>query len=242
MSFIITFLASISTILGSIIVFKFKDISKITSLLFSFVSGIILCVCVLDLIPTSFSMIIKSYSLLNTILIVLVSFSIGYILVIILNQNVNNTNKLYKVGIIAMISIIIHNIPEGILTYITATNDLKIGIKLAIIIALHNIPEGILIALPIYLSTKSKSRAIIFTSIAGMSEFFGALIAHYFLGNMLLNNLGILYSFVSGIMINLILIEIIPYIKHNSNFNRKLAYLFFIFGITFILIMNIVLH
>ena len=67
--------------------------------------------------------------------------------------------KLYKVGIVSMLAIILHNIPEGIATYVTGVSNKTLAISLTIAIALHNIPEGISIAVPIYYSTKSKLKA-----------------------------------------------------------------------------------
>ena len=62
-----------------------------------------------------------------------------------------------------MIAIILHNIPEGIATYLSGEFNYKLGLSLTIAIALHNIPEGISIALPIYYGTKSRGKALIYT-------------------------------------------------------------------------------
>ena len=91
--------------------------------------------------------------------------------------------KLYRVGIISMLAIILHNIPEGIATFMASSMDKTLGISLAIAIAMHNLPEGISIAVPIYYSTNKKSKAFIYTFISAISEPFGALIAFIFLKN-----------------------------------------------------------
>ena len=65
-----------------------------------------------------------------------------------------------------MLAIILHNIPEGIATFITTTNNVKLGVALTIAIALHNIPEGISISIPIYYSTNSKLKSFIYTFIS----------------------------------------------------------------------------
>ncbi len=57
-----------------------------------------------------------------------------------------------------MLAIIIHNIPEGIATFMAGCSDSKLGITLTLAIALHNIPEGISISVPIYYATKSKKK------------------------------------------------------------------------------------
>ena len=66
--------------------------------------------------------------------------------------SISSDKKLYKVGFISMIAIILHNIPEGIATFVATNSDITLGISLAIAIAMHNIPEGISISVPIYYS------------------------------------------------------------------------------------------
>ncbi|UKI28796.1 MAG: hypothetical protein L6V78_08070 [Clostridium sp.] len=60
---------------------------------------------------------------------------------------------------------------------------------------LHNIPEGIAIAIPIYYSTSSKSKAFFNTFISGLSEPLGAILAYIFL-----------YRYMSNILISIILL------------------------------------
>ena len=92
-----------------------------------------------------------------------------------------NKENLYRVGIISMLAIILHNIPEGIATFISTTKDTSLGISLATSIAFHNIPEGISISIPIYYSTKSKTKAILYTFISALSEQIGAILTYLFL-------------------------------------------------------------
>ncbi len=58
-----------------------------------------------------------------------------------------------------MLAIVLHNIPEGIVTFLSASTNQKLGLSLALAISFHNIPEGISIAIPIYFSTKNKKKA-----------------------------------------------------------------------------------
>ena len=44
-----------------------------------------------------------------------------------------------------MFAMIMHNLPEGIITYITTSNDLRLGVLIAISIIFHNIPEGLVL-------------------------------------------------------------------------------------------------
>ena len=139
-----------------------------------------------------------------------------------------------------MITIIIHNIPEGIATYITTTNNFKLGLLFSISIALHNIPEGISISIPIYYSTNNKRKAFIYTFISGISELFGALITYLFLSKYINDTiLGALYSFIAGLMIN---ISINKLGKESLNYNKKDSIVYFIIGILIMLISHLMIN
>ena len=131
-----------------------------------------------------------------------------------------------------MLAIILHNIPEGIATFMTISTNIKIGLSLSIAIALHNIPEGISISMPIYSSTKSKSKAISYTFISALSEPFGAIIAFLFLKDIMNNLLmGMLLAMIAGIMLHISFYELLP--ESLSYNNKKLSILFFIIGVLF---------
>ena len=161
---------------------------------------------------------------------IVVSFSIDKYL----PQDTFNYGKLYHVGIISCLAIIMHNIPEGILTYLTSTADFRLGITLALAIALHNIPEGISISVPIYYSTGSRKRALFYTFISGISEPFGAVLAALFLAPFVnATIMGILYAFIAGIMIHISIYELL---NESCSYNKIfLTILSFIFGSIFML-------
>jgi ZIP family zinc transporter len=126
-------------------------------------------------------------------------------------------NKLLKIGIISFFALILHNIPEGIITFISSYKDIRIGVLLTLSIALHNIPEGIIIAISIYYSTKSKLKAFLFTLVAALSEPFGSLFAFLFIVNINDYLFGIILALTAGIMLYLAIFEIIKE-------NKKMLY------------------
>lgn len=148
---------------------------------------------------------------------------------------------LYRVGMISMIAIILHNVPEGIATFLTSNHDLKLGITLAIALALHNIPEGISVAVPIYYSTGSKIKAFIYTLISGMSEFFGAILASIFLSRF--SNdffMGCLYAIIAGIMMHISIYELLP---SSFKYNKPIqTIIYFLIGMLFMFISSLLLH
>ena len=134
-----------------------------------------------------------------------------------------------------MLAIILHNIPEGIATFLSASTNQKLGLSLALAISFHNIPEGISIAIPIYFSTKNKKKAFLYTFISGFSEPIGSLIAYLFLAKYMNNFLmSILLSFIAGLMIHIALFELLK--ESISYQNKKKTRLFFFIGAIFMLI------
>ncbi|MBQ6840752.1 MAG: ZIP family metal transporter [Bacilli bacterium] len=134
-----------------------------------------------------------------------------------------------------MVTLILHNLPEGIITFLSSYTNLGLGIKLSIAIAMHNIPEGVAIAVPIYYSTGSKKEAILKTTLSGLSEPIGALIAYIFLSKYITSNMiAIILIIVSGLMITLAIEQMLPEaLKYKEN---KYIYFGIILGIIVIII------
>lgn len=239
--FILTTLAGLSTLLGTIIIFINKKKSKkiITSSL-SFAAGVMITVSIIDLIPESINYLHKTFKIFPAILIMLIFIIIGIIISMTIDKSINikKEEKLYKVGIISMLAIILHNIPEGIATFISTESNLKLGLSLTTAIALHNIPEGISISIPIYYATGSKIKAFTYTLISGLSEPLGALIAYLFLNNIMNNNImGLLMAIIAGIMIQISFYELLPTSLKFKN--KKATLIFLIIGILFMSINHI---
>lgn len=236
-AFLLTTIAGLSTMLGTtLIFFKINNEEKIICASLAFASGVMLCVSITDLIPESLNML-KKYNSFTMILISFTFVIIGIFLSMLIDKTLPTTNNssLYKVGLISMLAIIIHNIPEGIATFISTTKNISLGLSLTLAITLHNIPEGISISIPIYYSTKSKLKAFIYTLVSAISEPLGAIITYLFLAKYINNTiLGILFSLIAGIMIQISLTELLP-----ASINYKLSKItkfFFITGLLFILL------
>ena len=213
-AFILSFLASIATFIGALFVFiKTNDSKKIVITSLSFAAGVMFFVSFFDLIPSSFKLMIKHHNMVNSIIVISLSISIGIIISKILDYYISinsKNNKLYKIGIINMVAIVVHNIPEGIITFLSTTSNIKIGIALSFAIAMHNVPEGISISIPIYYSTKSKKKALLYTLISAVGEIVGTLIASLFLLNYINSDLlAIIYALTAGIMIYISMFELL---------------------------------
>lgn len=215
---LISTIAGLSTVLGSLVIFfKFKDyqINKFISFCLSFSLAIMIGISITDLIPESTYIIITNYKLAKGIFFSIITFIIGVILILWINKKISkaewSNGDLYKLGILNMIALMLHNLPEGIATFMSSYKDISLGFKLGFAIMLHNIPEGISIAVPIYYATKSRGEAIKKTFISGLAEPLGALLAFIFLHKYITYQLiSFILIFVAGIMITLSIHELFP--------------------------------
>ena len=242
-AFFITLFAGLSTLIGFLFIYIRKDRVGVISKSLGFASGVMITVSIFDLIPNSFRLLRNNYKNIYVLLIIFIGITIGAILSNLINNNFDNKkndNKLYKLGIITMFAIIFHNIPEGIVTYVTTTNNIKLGISLAIAISLHNIPEGISISIPIYYSTNNKFKSFLYTFISGVSEPIGALIAYMFLAKYINSSiLGILYSVIAGLMLNIGYSELY---KESINYNKVNTIKYFFIGFIIMLVSHLILN
>ncbi len=231
LSFLITILAGFSTMIGVFpIYFRRKSQDVLIPICLSFAAGVMISISLFSLIPEAIEAVSQSFVLFPAILIVSIFIVIGILFSSVVDQKIEkrfSNNQLYKLGLISVIALMFHNIPEGITTFISSNQDLRLGITLSIGIALHNIPEGISIAVPIYYATKNKKKAILLTFISGFSEFFGAILAYLFLAPIITSlGLGIILALAAGIMIHISIYELIPTAyQYSMYFKTSLAFL-----------------
>lgn len=246
-AFILSFLAGISTLIGALVIFfdKRKN-NKIVTISLSFAAGVMVCVSLTDLLPNSFNMILKDVRIFPRLMLTLIFLVIGIIISMLIdkylpsNYESKDNKGLYKIGIISMVAIIIHNIPEGLATFITSSNNLKLGLTLSLAIALHNIPEGISIAVPIYHSTGNKFKSIFYALISGMSEVLGSILAYLFLAPFINSHImAALYAIIAGIMIHISVYELIPGAYKQSTLKGVLKY--FLIGFVIMIISHILM-
>ena len=240
-SFVITSLAGLSTLLGYLVIFFKGNPKKIITLALSFASGVMLTISIIDLIPSSFSYFFK-YHFIFRVLLISFFFVLGLFFSTYINNQVEKKehNSLKKIGIMSVVVIIFHNIPEGIITFMVSGVDISLGLKLALSISLHNIPEGISISVPLYYSTKKKICTFFLVFIAGFSEILGAILCYFFLKDLVNDFLiGCIFSLIAGIMTNISITELLPESFHCQE--KKLSSIGFIFGSLIMIISHILL-
>jgi zinc transporter, ZIP family len=119
--------------------------------------------------------------------------------------------RLYKAGVVTAVALSVHNVPEGLVTFLTTLQDLHLGIGVAVAIAIHNIPEGMAVAMPLYHATGKRKKALLITLIPAITEPMGALIAYFlFFRGVDEYSLEIVNVFLASIMVYVSFFELMP--------------------------------
>lgn len=146
-----------------------------------------------------------------------------------------HNEHLFHIGFVTSISLILHNMIEGISIYITSLTNLKAGLMLAFAVSLHNLPLGIEIAVGMDSSkTKKKIKWITMTLLI-LSSFMGAF--GMFLMKEQINEimLSALLCITFGMLIYITIFELLREIWNNRQ--NKMIYI----GLGIGLILNIIM-
>ncbi|MBY5034927.1 ZIP family metal transporter [Streptococcus gallolyticus] len=250
------------TILGSAIVFFFKNISRrLLDTMQGFAAGVMIAASFWSLLEPSIRYAEPLYGQLAWVPAA-VGFLVGGVFlrlvdVLVPHLHLGNERKDAEGGsaherrhlsktTLLFLAITIHNIPEGLavgVTFGALANHFSqaafIGaLGLAMGIGLQNIPEGAALSIPIRTDGKSRKEAFYWGSISAIVEPIGALIgavAVMYMGPILPYAL----SFAAGAMIFVVVEELIP--ESQTNGNTDLATLGLMVGFTIMMIMDVAL-
>lgn len=239
----ITFIAGvIGTGAGGIMgVLLCRDSVKITGLLVSFAAGIMLSVVCFSMIHDA--VLPANASRQMNILLVNTGIMLGFLMVWMFNlwiQKIGSDRfKVYgsmernglqdsmgsgvmedsvelhllTAGIVMILAISIHNLPEGMVIGASYAADAvgngKAGLLLAIVIGVHNIPEGMAVAVALVNGGVSRIKTMILTAGSGIPVVVGAYIG-WELGTMGPVMLCLMLSFAAGAMLYVVMGELIP--------------------------------
>lgn len=218
---ITTTLAGLSTGLGGLVVLLCRrPAARMMAFSMGFAGGVMITVSLADMLPHTVETYTAGMSPFSAALASASLCVMGMAIASLLArcvpepklgvQEPERKNALHS-AVVTTAAIMLHNLPEGILTLFTGYANPKLGLTLALAIALHNIPEGIAIAVPVYYATGSRARAAWYAFCSGLAEPAGALLAFWLLSRYLsplfLNGL---IALVAGIMLQVSFSELIP--------------------------------
>ncbi|HAQ42211.1 MAG TPA: ZIP family metal transporter [Clostridiales bacterium] len=169
-------IGGIGTFIGGLIsIMVHKPSDRTISGMLSFAAGIMLSIVSFDLMPEAYE--------IGGFFIVTLGLTIGLLIVFIaekilpspkLNRYKGKKLSYIKMSLIIMISMSLHNFPEGIAVGSSAVYSENLGLKIAFLIAAHDIPEGMSVGVPLAMAGLSPKKVILLTLLTGLPTAFGA--------------------------------------------------------------------
>lgn len=152
---ILTLLAGGATFIGALLgVLGQKPSNRLLAFSLGFAAGIMLLISLMEMLPAALGEEGMSPVLGYGMFIVglLGYFALDRILPhahpqdLIDSPPTHASRNLRRTALLLTLGISLHNFPEGIATYVTASTNLELGFGIALAVALHNIPEGLAVA------------------------------------------------------------------------------------------------
>jgi len=125
------------------------------------------------------------------------------------SQLIRSNSKMLRSGILMLMAIALHNVPEGIAIGAGGSHNFKLGALLAFMIAFHNIPEGMAISAPLLAGGIKKWKVILLTALSGTTTLLGGLIG-IFIGSISELAVALSLSAAGGAMLYIVFGEIMP--------------------------------
>ena len=133
-------------------------------------------------------------------------------------------DRLVRAGLLFVLAIAVHNLPEGIAAGVGFGTGDEIGaFFVAGGIALQNLPEGMLVMAPLLGAGYSKAKSFLLAALTGMIEIIGTFLGFYAAKIALI--LPFALAFAGGTMLFIIVDQMLPLANNDSN-PQKTAYAF----------------
>ncbi|AIJ08677.1 MULTISPECIES: zinc transporter ZupT [Edwardsiella] len=216
---LLTLLAGGATAVGALLaIIGQKPSNRVLAFSLGFAAGIMLLISLMEMLPAALNTP-QMPPLLGYAMFIL--GLVGYFLLdrLLPHQHAHDMvalgnrkpRSLKRTALLLTLGISLHNFPEGIATYVTASADLELGMGIALAVAIHNIPEGLAVAGPVYAASGSRLRALWWASLSGVAEILGGLLAFTLLGPAVSPvGMAAIMALVAGIMVALSVDELMP--------------------------------
>ena len=241
------------TALGASLVFFFKKVNKnVMDAMLGFAAGVMIAAAFWSLLSPSIDMA-KSLNMNSWIIAFIGFFSGGLLLFVgdkifnyLDNKKPNKSDSKVKRSLMLILSITLHNIPEGLavgvafgsIAYNLEGATLISASLLALGIGLQNFPEGTAVSVPLRREGYSRKKAFFYGQLSGIVEPLSGVIGA-FLVISIRYILPFLLAFAAGAMIYVVVEELIP--ESQSNQKKDLMALFTLIGFSAMMILDIAL-
>lgn len=252
-AFIATIFTWSVTAIGAALVFFFKKVNKsVMDAMLGFAAGVMIAASFWSLLSPSIEMA-ESLNMKSWLVAFIGFFSGGLLLFVgdkifshLEKKKERITNSKVKRSLMLILSITLHNIPEGLavgvafgsIAYNLEGATLGAACLLALGIGLQNFPEGTAVSVPLRREGFSRKKAFFYGQLSGIVEpisgVIGALLVikiRYLLPYLL--------AFAAGAMVYVVVEELIP--ESQSNKKKDLMALFTLIGFSVMMILDVAL-
>ncbi len=217
-----TLLAGLSTGLGGLIPLFLPASDRLMAASMGFAGGVMLTVSLADLLPGALGWYRQALPPLPAALALVSLLCMGMGLAALMGRllppasapaggRADSRAAALRGAMAAGLALVLHNLPEGLLTLFSGVADPRLGLRMALAIALHNLPEGVAVAAPLYCATGKRARSALAALASGLAEPVGAVVAFGLLyGRLTPGFLNGLLVLVAGIMCWVSAAELIP--------------------------------
>ena len=208
---LMTTIAGLSTGLGGLIAALFRPTPRLMAFCGGFAGAVMLTVSLADLAPA----LLDFYGALLSPFGMLAAWLLACALpdedTLADRFGSRTQGSAMRAALVTGAALLLHNLPEGILTLLTNVSDPQLGARTALAIALHNIPEGLAVAVPFACATGSRAKGAVAALVSGLAEPAGAVLAALVLAPLLTPGLlnGIV-AVVAGIMLWVAAAQLLP--------------------------------
>lgn len=186
---IMILLGILSSVVGAILPYfvKFKN-KKTINFLYQFVSGIMVGIVCISMIPESIDISGMSVTIIGIIIGTIIILLIDFII-----SKINPNNKINRL-ILIISSMSLHNIIEGIAVGASLEYSFSLGISIFLAMFLHDVPEGIIVGVANLDNNKNIKKVFKNSFIVGIFSGIGILIGMFF---------GSISNFYTGLSLSL---------------------------------------
>ncbi|WP_246942048.1 ZIP family metal transporter [Bacillus pinisoli] len=222
-------ISSFCTSLGALPILFIKKVThKGKDVMLAYTAGIMVAASAYGLIPSALK--------LSNITSLIIGILIGTFVLTILESIIPHHDLDHSSGhstnrsnvFLFLIAMSIHNLPEGLsvgISHVSSENE--VGPLVAFAIGLQNIPEGFLVGLFLITQGINRFKAILFSSITGLFEFFAGVFGMLF-GDVFEQIVPYGLAFAAGSMLFVVYKELIP--ESHGDGNERAATITFILG------------
>lgn len=239
-----TVLGAISSGIGGLLSIFIKSKSnKVVASLYESTAGIMTGIVCFDMIPESFSIASRSYTVFGILCGIFMVYVVDYLV----EKNyscvkkfssffkVNQKKKISNTQLIVMISMGLHNMIEGLAIGSGFSYSYSLGFSILLSMFLHDIPEGMIVGITNIKSTDKSINIIVESVIVGACVGIGCLIGLSF-GKIDDRYIAFCLSIASGAMLFIVSYDLL--VMSKKIINSKTSSILYIIGLILTAIIN----